>query len=214
VPKVYWLADDFTDPEFDFLTWHIAGHGTGVDVAERNGRLEFAIAPDVVTEGEYGVDQHYGTQCMVKGDFEAVVDFELLSWPAADGVKVTFGVYFPPPRENFLAVERAGGPATGGPEAYDANLVSGAWGQTDDINGTLRLKRRNGRLSGYYRHGQSWTKLGSTLAAAPANLILNFNSSIPAFGHAAALAAFDNFEATAESVECNGVPLPPRRRPQ
>lgn len=29
------------------------------------------------------------------------------------------------------------------------------------------------------------------------------------FGHKAAVAAFDNFEATADGVRCDGVPLPP-----
>ncbi|HEU5280226.1 MAG TPA: AfsR/SARP family transcriptional regulator [Gaiellaceae bacterium] len=210
--KVYWLADNFDDPAMDHGMWHLASHGQGVDAAERNGRLEFSISPDAVADSVYGVDQHYGTMCLVKGDFDAIVEYDLLTWPPFDGVRVTLGAYFPPPAENWLAVERSGGQLDGTPEAYDSNLGPNAWARTDDTTGALRLARKNGVLSGYYRYRETWVKFDSKTAGAPVNLVLSFNSAgIPAFGRKAAVAAFDNFHAEAESVECRGVPIPPRR---
>ena len=149
----------------------------------------------------------------MRGDFNVVVDFELLTWPAADGMNLTLGAYFPPPHSNWLAIERAGGHGTI-PEAYDSNLAPGAWTQTGDTTGSLRLRRRNGVITGYYRYRYTWVKLGAKLAFAPANLVVSFNSGglEPVFGHQAAVAAIDNFEATADGVDCPGAPLPPRKR--
>ena len=213
---VYVLADDFEDPAFDYGMWHLTGHGTGVSATEQNDRLEFSIADNVTVDGQYGVDQHYGTNCLVTGDFDATVRFELVAWPPQDGVRMTLGAYFPPPHENWLAVERSGGQPNGAPEAYDSNLVQGSWARTDDTSGMLRLRRTAGVLAGYYRFaGKEWVAFGTRSAPGPVNLVLSFNSAgIPAYGGQAATGAFDDFQATTEGVECNGVPLPPRKRVQ
>lgn len=212
-PWVYWLADDFTDPGFDYGMWNLGSNGRGVEAAERNNRLEFTIASDVVLDPQYGVDQHYGTNCFVRGDFDVTVEFDLLTWPASNGVNVTLGALFPPPRSNWLAVERAGGRSDGTPEAYDSNIGSQGI-RTDDSKGALRLRRKSGVLSGYYRYRETWVSLGSRVAPAQANLVVSFNSGgvKPVFGHQAASAAVDNFEATADGVDCPGAPLPPRKR--
>ena len=213
VPKEYWwLADDFENPAFDFARWHLASHGTGVAVAERNGRLEFSVGPDVVTEPNYGVDQHYGTTCGLTDDFDARIEFKLLAWPAANGVYVTLGVYFAPPQESFSAISRVGGTASGGSEAYSSNVGSRrGFVQTADAAGALRVRRKDGILTTYYRHSGGWVRLANGNARGPAVLIVSFNTNADQFGHQAARAAFDNFDATADSVDCPGVPLPPRK---
>jgi DNA-binding SARP family transcriptional activator len=208
----YWLADGFDDPAFDFGMWHLASHGSGVEVAEKNGQLEFSIAADVVTEGPYGVDQHYGTKCLLTGSFDAQVSFRLLSWPEASGVYLTLGVYHPPPHEAFWSISRQGRPARGGSEAYsslvgrDSGLV-----QTADQAGALRVRRDKGVLTTYYRYRDRWVALATAFEPGRALLTLALSTNADEFGHQAASAAFDDFQATATAVDCPGVPIPPRK---
>jgi DNA-binding SARP family transcriptional activator len=202
-PSVYWLVDNFEDPAFDFGLWHIAGHGRGMDVGERNGKLEFSVASEVQTDGDRGVDQHYGTGCRLAGDFDARVEFELLEWPERNGMSVTFGAYFPAPDEAFLSISRA-------PEGYSASVASiERSSEARDSKGTLRLRRQNGVLTMYYRSLGLWVELAGGYAPGPANLILGFNTNADQFGHQAARAAFDNFAASSTGVSCAGYPLPP-----
>ena len=209
-PKVYWLSDNFEDAAFNFGMWHLASHGQGLDAAERNGRLEFSIAPDVATESGFGIDQHYGTNCRLIGDFDARVEFKLLAWPPADGMYVEFGAYFPL-NAGFEYISRQGRWSTGGWDAYSSSLGWARIAETTDTAGVLRLTREGGVLTGYYRAGKRWIRLGSERAPQPTQLILELWSNADQFGHVPASAAFDNFTAIADDVECPGVPVPPQK---
>jgi hypothetical protein len=206
---VYWIADDFSEPGIDYARWHLAGHGTGDSVSEENGRLAFSVGEDVMLDPPYGVDQHYGTKCLLVGDFDATVDYELVDWPAGDGVSVTFGVYLPPPNESFIAIERRGASAAGGSESYGAS--GGGFAQTADTTGSFRLRRTGGSVRMSYRRRGAWVSLGTVAAGGPVNLILSVTTNEPQFGHKPASAAFRSFQAFADAVKCDGAPLPPRR---
>jgi hypothetical protein len=210
-PKVYWLTDKFEDTALNSGMWHIAGHGQGVEVAERNARLEFSIAPEVAPQANFGVEEHYGTQCRLVGDFDARVQFKLLTWPPANGTYLQFGAYFP---VNGTAeqVSRQGRWVSGaGWDAYTSSLGWGHIAATSDMTGALRLRREGGVLSGYYRAGREWIRLGSERSPHPTQLLLGLSSNAEQFGHTAASVAFDNFSATADDVECPGVPVPPQK---
>ncbi len=210
-PKVYWIADDFEDPAFDFGRWQLATHGAGVDLAERDGQLEFSIVPEAVTDPGY-VDQRYATQCLLTGNFDARIQFSLLAWPKANGAYVMLGVYYPPPNEAFWHISRQGQPTTGGSEGYSSQVGSDdGFVQTADLAGALRVRRESGILTTYYRFRGAWVRLAAASAPGPALAILSFSTNAEQFGHQAASGAFDNFEATATSVDCQGVPLPPLR---
>ena len=114
-PFVYWLADNFHDPAFDHNLWDFETNGSGVAVAERNDRLEFAIDPGGVPN-DAGIDAHYSTNCFVEGDFEAIVQYQLLTWPEMDGMNVGLGAWTPPPHSEWLGVVRAGSRSDGAPE--------------------------------------------------------------------------------------------------
>ena len=211
MPKVYWLTDDFGDPAVDFGRWHLSADGTGIRVVEQNGALELSVGPDAVTDGVYGVDQHYGTNCRLTGDFDARIAFKLLAWPGANGVDVTFAAWVPPPNQSYAAISRVGGTATGGLEAYSAIGSVQGFAQTADMVGALRLTRANGVLTTYFRSGRSWVRLAGGYVRGPAVLIAGLYTKADRFGRQTAHAAFDDFEATAESVDCRGGPLPPRK---
>jgi DNA-binding SARP family transcriptional activator len=206
---VYWIADDFSEPGIDDARWRLAGHGTGVSVSEENGRLAFSVGEDVMLDPPYGVDQHYGTKCLLVGDFDATVDYELVEWPAGDGVSVTFGVYLPPPNESFVAIERRGASTAGGSESYGAS--GGGFAQTADTTGSFRLRRTGASVRMSYRRRGAWVSLGTVPAGGPVNLVLSVTTNEPQFGHKPASAAFRSFQAFADAVKCDGAPLPPRR---
>jgi DNA-binding SARP family transcriptional activator len=209
-PKVYWLTDNFEDTAFNSGMWHIAGHGQGVEVAERNARLELSIAPDITPQAGF-VEEHYGTQCRLVGDFDARVQFKLLTWPPANGTYLQFGAYFPV-NGSAEQVSREGRWVSGaGWDAYTSSLGWSRIAATSDSTGTLRLLREGGVLSGYYRAGREWIRLGSERSPHPTQLMLGLSSNAEQFGHASASVAFDNFSATADDVECPGVPLPPQK---
>jgi DNA-binding SARP family transcriptional activator len=215
--KVYWLTDDFEDPAFDFGMWgELASHGKGVHTVEQNGRLEFSVDADVVTESDYdGVDQHYGTQCRLIGDFDARVQFFLLAWPGGNGMSITLGVWYPPPNEAFWSISRQGQRAADGGESYFSQVVTHhGYIQTADLTGGLRVMRERGILTTYYRYRRRWVRFASSFAPGPAVPILGFSTNADQFGHQQAMAAFDNFEATSESVDCPGAPLPPVAPPR
>jgi hypothetical protein len=208
---VYWLADDFTDPALNEDLWHQETIGKGIGASEQNGRLEESITSEAVADSEHGFEQRYVTNCELGGDFEAVVHFELITWPTANGLRMTLGAQF---AREWLAVERAGGWQASPNEIYASNIVTNAWARTADTQGALRVRRRAGVLSVYYLTRGHWTKFGSRAASGPATLILTFNTAgdPTLWGGLASSGAFDNFDATADSVACHGSPLPPRKR--
>jgi DNA-binding SARP family transcriptional activator len=210
---VYWLADDFTDPVFNADMWHQETFGTGLNAVEQNGRLEDSITSDAVVDDHHGFEKRYVTNCELGGDFDAFVEFELITWPSVNGLRMTLGAGFPVANK-WLAVERAGGWHADPTEVYGSDVVPDAWARTDDARGALRLRRKEGVLSAYYRSRAGWVRFGSQAAFGPASLVITFNTAgeTTLWGGLASTGAFDNFHATADSVACHGAPLPPRKR--
>ena len=86
-----------------------------------------------------------------------------------------------------------------------------------DTSGTLRMARVGKYITTYYRWRDQWVRLGSAYAAGIVRLVLAVAANASEFGSQPALVAFDNFRAIAPdkpySVECQGVPYPPRKPP-
>ena len=136
------------------------------------------------------------------GDFDIQVDFELLTWPASNGIRV--GI-----RSIGGAVERIG--AGGGfGELYLTDFSSQITSvPTSDLSGALRFVRSGNTLTGYY-YSSSWQMLGSRTDASYGSdtyLELAAWSDQNFFGAKDALVAFDNFQ-----VQYTGItptPIPP-----
>jgi hypothetical protein len=206
---MYWLADDFSQPGTDADLWQTAGHGAGVTGAEQNGRLEFSVGSAAASDSTTtGFDQRYGTQCLLTGDFDATVDYQLLDWPTKNGMRLGFGLARAQPNELF-DIERHGAPADGGVEGYTAS--GGGFAQTSDVSGAFRLKRTGPWLSMYYRHRDRWVSLGAVRAPGAGQLVLMFAGSDSQFGRQPASSALDRFAAAADTVRCPGSSLPPRK---
>jgi hypothetical protein len=83
--------------------------------------------------------------------------------------------------------------------------------QTADQAGALRVRRDKGVLTTYYRYRDRWVALATAFEPGRALLTLALSTNADEFGHQAASAAFDDFQATATAVDCPGVPIPPRK---
>jgi DNA-binding SARP family transcriptional activator len=207
----YSLTDDFTNPDVDAM-WGTTKSGPGIDMAE-TGELEVWVPADPAPDLSKGVGEIYWAGCKVIGDFDATVDYKLISWPAGDGLRLALWAGVSAVGRDFT-VARVGGHADGfGGEAYQSNVHADTRMHTADTHGGLRLHRRKGVLSAYYRYRGGWIRLGTQKAKGQATLGLSFRSDDPPWGGKPARAAFDNFKAVVAGVDCPaGTPVPPRER--
>lgn len=188
------VEDDFDDnllnpnlwKEFKAADWTIA---------EQNQRLEIDAGPGIGSAGVENV-------CEVIGNFDAVVDFELLEWPVANpyGLLISVGDISEGLREVQLQRNSS---SESGVESYifvssegTSQIVTG------HLTGSLRLNRKDDRITGYFLDGDSWVEVGSGPVASQSlhiSLSLGSNSS-DALGNA--LVGFDNLKVTADTLQC------------
>jgi hypothetical protein len=193
------LTDDFEDGVRSSL-WHQISTGTGIDIAERNGRLEIDLAADGVPGGEYNVlGAHYGTQCRFPGDFDVRVDYQLLDWPVMNGVTVALNAWFTTgPQLGVVRQSQAWG------EEYATFWAGQASNQsTSDVSGSLRIKHGGTRFTTYARRsGGPWFALDSVLSDRAPLISIQAMSTPQFFAHKAVRVAFDNFSMRAVRPAC------------
>jgi hypothetical protein len=214
--RPFLLSDNFDTPAFDFRIWHRAFVGSGWELAQRNGRLEVALAADSAPEGPYNmVEAHYGTNCRLVGDFDVRVEFRLLTWPEQNGATLTLAAW----RSTAGSVTLSRFAYAGG-EGYAADLplppvvgpgVNSVKRPSVDDAGALRLRRRGDFLTAYYRRAGSWEAFGGAPYLGNVLIALQLWAGTE-FSHRPVRVAFDNFRAEAEDVSCpSGVAKPPRK---
>jgi DNA-binding SARP family transcriptional activator len=193
------MTDDFEDGVLDTTIWHQSVTGTGIEIAERNGRLEIEFAADGVPGGEFNLlGAHYGTSCRFPGDFDVRVDYRLLDWPAANGVYVAINAWFTKPPQ--LAIVRQS-------QAWGEEYAS-FWGgktsdrRTADTTGSLRIKRVGTRFTTYHKSGGKWLPLDSVLSEGAPMISIQAQTMADWFGHKAVRVALDNFSMRAVRPAC------------
>jgi len=209
-----WALDDrFDDDTLTARMWHSWGAGTGLQTYTTAGRLEFLIGPGATPDSQSGLWQRYAEPCVMTGDFDARVDYQLLEWPADDGVQVALVAMFSaPPTEQLWTAARGGSVGPGSFEEYTSTVgASFMTKRVVDLSGTLRLTRTNGRLSAYYLGRRGWVKLASATERRFATLVLLVASDATEFGGHPARVGFDNFHATAADSFCPGPYYPARK---
>jgi hypothetical protein len=192
------LVDDFNDNYRNRTLWSDNYHGADTIVQETNGQVEIALpsyATNWVPSGNFGGG--YIANFKVAGDFDMQVDFHLINWPYANGVRVFFNIWiyggpgFNVQRTSFGSNQIPGQPR----DWYCADFGSGGLGAaTSDLSGTLRWVRSGTLYTGYYATNNGWASLGSTTAIA-GNVTPHISaaSSDASFCHQDVKIAFDNF---------------------
>lgn len=209
---VYLLMDDFENPDLDRARWNLYADNDAAVATETNGRLEVAIDASRAPPDHY-FNTHYESQCEVFGNFDEKVDFTLLTWPIRDGINVFLRAQFPGSAYSTFVARTGQTAGEGGAEVY--STAFGPWGTgipTGDSSGSLRIARKGGLMVTYYKYGKRWITLGSRPAPGGVRFQIGIDTNVGQFGFQTAALAFDNFQATADTVDCGGFPLPPRKR--
>lgn len=148
------FSDKFDDNLLNPFLWYadIRGQGT---VAEVNNRLEITIPAD--STGDLGV--FYGPEFFIDGDFDEQVDFNLLNFPAGNGISFTLSgsVQFHIGRTSWQMQ-----PGEWRHVYYVWCLGDTmAYVETTDTSGKLRLKRTGNKMEGFYWKDNTWQLLDS-----------------------------------------------------
>jgi len=186
-------SDNFDDGVINSSLWAASALGAPT-VTEQSGRLELAMpgtsSGDAYNAGYYSVPK-------LVGDFDAVVDFDHLTWPANNGVRTALGVYA---TGYGFQLERTCMSSGGGEYVLiDAN-GSLSFAPYSATTGRLRITRIGARLTGYY-YDNGWQIVNYWDATtADMNFCLWTWSDDRFFGHQNSLATFDNFQVTDSAV--------------
>ena len=193
------LTDDFEANTRNVDLWSIIHDGTGGFVNWANGRMELSIAANAAAvPGQPTIGAHVGANCLLMGDFDVQVDYELLTWPAGNNVNAGIQAFF-----TNGAIDRA---TQSWGETYNTflnpvfNSVT-----TSDQAGSLRLVRSGATMTSYYKSDGSWIQLGTGPAQQTTAIVaLSFkNYGNFEFGQQATTVAFDNFRLDATNVDCS-----------
>jgi DNA-binding SARP family transcriptional activator len=191
------IADNFNDNALDRTVWSKSA-SNGVTVEEVNRRLEMAIAPTAVAEGDFSlISGSYGTTCRFTGDFDARVEFELLAWPEANGVLVHLMAWF---NATPAGIWRQS-------QRWAEDYSSYIWNQgqaypTITTRGALRVQRKAGWITTYFRLGRRWSPLHSARVTGAPMIGLQASSRDDWFADQPVRIAFDNFSLTAAARAC------------
>jgi hypothetical protein len=193
------VNDSFDDGILSPDLWEPPVTAPGTSVAERNGRLEVELAPEAAA-GNGELAGQLWTKCRFFGDFDLRVEYELLEWPAANGVTVHLAAIF-------------------GRDAVDMTRQSQSWGETysswstrsffgggglatRDVRGALRIRRHDGRITTFHRDGNAWGAVIRAAVGDSPRVLLKASSTDERFADQRVRIAFDNLSVTAENKFC------------
>jgi DNA-binding SARP family transcriptional activator len=198
------VSDTFDGNQIDGTIWYLIRFGTGWDMTEQNGRLEFSFSPKSAPgppNGNFG--GLVGTQCKFPGDFDARVDFTLVDWPAGNGITVTLNAFLGPTNIGWQSWRRSS--AQWG-EAYGSYTGTSASVALNDAVGTLRIARDNGTITAYFLHNGAWDAITSGQNAGLATIAVSANGgpgyNVGPFIGQQVTVDFDNFTVTATNPTC------------
>jgi DNA-binding SARP family transcriptional activator len=199
-PKMVRTVDAFAGGTMNPGIWNLTTWGTGVDVAQRNGRLELTMHADATPDAQWNaMAGGYQTACSLTGNFDARIDYLLLNWSAANGTVVTLNVSFPDSVINIVRASRASGQ-----EDYTFAAPSGEWRvlNTTDVSGGFRVTRVGSLITSYIRSGGHWMKFDSAHRLGAVTLQMILWASGSDFAHKDVMVALDNFMLLAPPSGC------------
>ena len=193
------ISDSFEGTSISPKVWGFYGTNqpNNVTLTQKDEGLYVSVSSAATNDFTSGLS----TRCKLRGDFDAVLSFRLVTWPPKNGVWLSllaadtggFNVY----RVSWLF-------DTG--DDYAAYLPpAGAIAPASGNSGVLRLSRQAGNWTGYYLSGSNWVTLasgpGPTSDVALNPSVFNLSSVLP-FGGTATTVAFNGFHAIAAAVVC------------
>jgi hypothetical protein len=179
--------------------WTPHQDGTGAQTSAQNGQVVMSIAADAIQGGTFNrIDGGWLSACQLAGDFDVQADYQLLQWPAANGVQATLDASdlgAGPFRESQTYGESYGSYI---PPAGAQSTITAA------SAGTLRIQRQGDTAStSYQTSGGSWAPIQSgRVPAVPTFIGLDISSMNNFFSHQTVTIAWDNFRINAGTMSC------------
>jgi len=211
-PKLVSITDGFDRDQIDGTIWYPIRIGSGWNMTERDSHLEFAFSADASPGSPYdSFGGHVGTQCKFPGDFDARVDFTLVTWPTGNGIEVALWSFFSPTNEGWQSWRRS---AAQWGEAFGSFTGPGSSASVslNDTSGTLRLARRDGIVTAYFQHNGTWQSLTSGYNTSPATIAVGAGGGDGynmAWGHQPVVVDLDNFAVNGADPICPPGSQPP-----
>jgi hypothetical protein len=191
------IADDFSSNTIDSLTWSTWTGGTGATSAQSNGQLVFSIPADAGFDSQWNsVGVNYGTKCKFPGDFDAQVDYTLLTWPDNEGAAVSLTAFQTGPVDE---ISRQTSSAYGD---YYTSWPGGGSAPLADDSGTFRIARSHGIVRTYILHNGQWRTLGAQTITGEIWIGMTLGAHSIDWQQSDVSAAFDNFVLTAPNADC------------
>jgi hypothetical protein len=188
------FVDDF-DEGRDVELWSVIHQGRGASIDWTNGRVEIAFGPDAQAyPGSTQIEAHTGFHCVLLGDFDATVDYQLLQWPPASGVHAFLFAFF---ADGVIGRESQ----SWGEQYFAFAAPNFGNALTTDQAGSFRLVRSAGVMTAYYRNAGGWVPLASGPAnPSPAVIGLVAKTDSGSFAAQPVKVAFDNFRIDAPAT--------------
>jgi len=192
--------DDFNDNSLSSF-WTSTNFGSGPTISETNQRLQIFF-PSNASDDSFGAG--YNSNCLLRRDFDVQVDYNLMTWPSENGIRVGL-------LANWVdTVERVSFGEFDFPgEPREAYLTSFADGYhiipAIDNSGQLRIIRSGNTMYGYYSNYSGWTLISSGPALTSGT---DVQITIAAWSHdyvfadQVAMIVFDNFIINSGELAC------------
>jgi len=227
------ISDNFDGASINTGLWTPFNADQHQRVFQQGGELRIQIDGASTGDefGEFGAGLQ--SKFRLKGDFVMTVDYRLITWPNANGVRLGFeGGSSGPGSDDGVMVKRRneGANQPQMPENnYSANFIDGSvWyggiASTTDNQGSLKLTRVGSVLTGYFASQPNvWQQIGSHNYSAPGlpewvgiNLWANSRMTVQlpddtlvnVFGGQDVEIAFDNFQVTYDQIRYTSTPVP------
>jgi len=198
-PYVDTFSGDWIDP---FWSTHYLV-GSGPSFAQTNGRLEITVPASATLDQQLGfADTGLMSNCLLSGNWDMQVDYQLLDWPSDNGVLQVFQA------GNFVSGQFVNGDGMfrfnpGGTEGLSTNFpdVPNVFLLEAALSGTLRLARQGSTITAYRLSAGAWMPILSGAYSADSS-----DAALTAFTSVATRpdvkVAFDNFRISSGQVTC------------
>jgi len=198
------FTDDFNDNSLNPALWQMAIEGSGPMAAETNHRLEITLPATAHETGAGVFFAGVNSVCKVQGDFDMMVDYELLNWPSPNGVRIGLAVFNKAERATVERISLASNESPSG-EHYAANFRSNPIIPATHFSGTLRMTRNADTLTAYYRATDgSWAQILSESGHTTGDMYFGLSvwSHDVFFADQMVKVAFDNFTLSQGRLLC------------
>jgi hypothetical protein len=170
----------------------------GAQTTYDDGKVVVTIGAAAVQGGEFNnINAGWYSMCKLVGDFDVHGDYQLLEWPAANGVSVQVNAVYP---DGPLA-EREGQVWGEQYTAWISPVVTSL--QTLDASGSLRVQRAGATAVSSYLSGAAWVPIASgPTRPDPSGINLEAMSFGNRFAHREVKIAWDNLSINSGALSC------------